>query len=79
MQGLSESGLRAQGIQAKSMLDLNNISVWDFFDNVSKSDTDDPLHRNSRFGGSLGMAVSVRMHSDSMRSKPKSVGKVHTD
>lgn len=69
IQDLNDS--KAQGVTAKYLLDLNNISVWDFFDNVSKDDTDEPTQRTNRFGGSLGMAVGARAPSESQRSKQK--------
>ena len=47
------------------MIDLNNISVWEFFENVSKTDSIEEQNRKNRYGGSLGMAVSVRAPSES--------------
>lgn len=77
MQDFYESGkIRAQqGVTAKNMIDLNNISVWDFFENVSKTDSmEDHYKRSNRFGGSLGMAVSVRVPSESHRGRHSKSG-----
>lgn len=71
------SAYKAQigGATAKNMIDLNNISVWDFFENVSKSDQmDDPYRKNTRIAGSLQMAVSVRPPSESNRGKQSKSG-----
>jgi len=42
------------------VLDLNNISVWDFFQNANEGvDGDDFAQANNRHPGALGMALSL--------------------
>lgn len=50
------------------MLDIHNISVWDFFDNASKEGTDESIKTN-RF--TLGMAMSARAPGGSVKSNQK--------